>query len=350
MIRESIGKLVEELDLSHQEAFDAMAEIISGSATDSQIGAFLTALRMKGETVAELQALAEVMKSFSIQVHPNVEGRLVDTCGTGGDHLKTFNISTTSAFVVAGAGVYVAKHGNRSVTSKCGSADVLEELGLNLDTSPEQVEESIENVGIGFLFAPKFHPAMKRVAPPRKEIGVRTVFNILGPITNPANASAQLIGVYSEDLVEKIAYSMKELGCIAGAVVHGLDGIDEISTIGKTKIAWLTRGAVKTSVKVPSDFSVPAARIEDLEASTKTENAKTTVKILLGMNGPKRDVVLVNASVGILLGGLTSNLEEAMELAQRSIDDGQAFRKLEGLIKASGGSTSKLKELESEID
>jgi len=350
MIRESIGKLVEGLDLSHQEAFDAMTEIISGSATDSQIGAFLTALRMKGETVAELQAMAEVMKSFSIQIHSKIKGRLVDTCGTGGDRLKTFNISTTSAFVVAGAGVYVAKHGNRSVTSKCGSADVLEELGLNLDTSPEQVEESIESVGIGFLFAPKFHPAMKRVATPRKEIGVRTIFNILGPITNPANASAQLIGVYDENLVEKIVYSIKGLGCEAGAVVHGLDGIDEISTVGKTKIAWLTQGTVKTSVKVPSDFGVPAARIEDLEASTKTENARTTVKILLGMNGPKRDVVLVNAAVGILLGGIASNLEEAMELARRSIDDGQAFRKLEGLIKASGGSVSKLRELGSEID
>jgi anthranilate phosphoribosyltransferase len=350
MIKESIAKLVVGSGLSHQEAFDTMTEIISGSATDSQIGAFLTALRMKGETIEELQAMAQVMKNFAIQLHPRIKGRLVDTCGTGGDRLKTFNISTTSAFVVAGAGAPVAKHGNRSVTSKCGSADVLEELGLNLDMDPELVEESIENVGIGFLFAPKFHPAMKRVVAPRREIGVRTVFNILGPMTNPANASAQLIGVYDENLVEKIAHAMKGLGCEAGAIVHGLDGLDEISTIGKTKIAWLTEGTVEVSVKTPSEFGVKTAKIENLQASTTSENAKATVKILLGMNGPKRDVVLVNAAAGILLGGKADSLEDAMESARRSIDNGQALRKLEGLIKTSGGSLSKLKELESEVD
>ena len=350
MIRESIGNLVEGSHLSHQEAFAAMTEIISGSATDTQIGAFLTALAMKGETVEELQAMAEVMKDFSVQIHPQVKGRLVDTCGTGGDRLKTFNISTTSAFVVAGAGVSVAKHGNRSVTSKCGSADVLEELGLNLDMNHKQVEESIENVGIGFLFAPKFHPAMKRVATPRKEIGVRTIFNLLGPITNPANASAQLIGVYDERLVEKIAYTLKGLGCEAGAIVHGLDGIDEISTIGKTKIAWLKDQTVKVSTCTPPEFGVKVAKIEDLQASTTSDNAKTTTRILLGMKGPKRDIVLVNAAVGILVGGLAENLEDAMELARRSIDDGAALRKLEGMIKSSGGSLSKLRELENDID
>jgi len=350
MIRESIGKLVEGRDLSGKEAFEAMTEIISGLATDSQIGAFLAALRVKGETVEELQAMAQVMKSVSIQLHPQINGRLVDTCGTGGDRLKTFNISTTSAFVVAGTGVHVAKHGNRSVTSKCGSADVLEELGLNLEMNAEQVKESIENVGVGFLFAPRFHPAMKRVSAPRKEIGARTVFNILGPMTNPANASAQLIGVYDQNLVEKVAHSMRGLGCEEGMVVYGLDGIDEISTIGKTRIAWVTQGTVRVSVKAPSDFGVKTAKIEDLEGSTTSENAKMTVKILLGMNGPKRDVVLVNAAAAILLGGTGDSLEDAMELARRSIDDGHAIRKLEDLIKASGGSLSRLRELESEID
>ncbi len=350
MIRESISKLVEGFDLSYQEAFDTMTEIISGSATDSQIGSFLTALRMKGETVEELQAMARVMKNYAVQVYPQIKGRLVDTCGTGGDRLKTFNISTTSAFVVAGAGVAVAKHGNRSVTSKCGSADVLEEIGLNLDMTAEQVKESIENTGIGFLFAPKFHPAMKRVVGPRKEIGVRTVFNILGPITNPAHASAQLIGVYDQKLVEKMAHTLKGLGCEAAAVVHGLDGIDEISTVGKTKIALLAEGTVNVTVKSPSDFGVPTAKIEDLKASSTAENAKTTVKILHGMNGPKRDAVLVNAAAGIMLGEATNDIKEAMELARRSIDNGHALRKLEGLIKASGGALSKLKELELEID
>jgi anthranilate phosphoribosyltransferase len=346
MIRESIGNLVEGSHLSHEDAFAAMTEIISGSATDTQIGAFLTALSIKGETVEELQAMAEVMKSFSVQIHPRVKGRLVDTCGTGGDRLKTFNISTTSAFVVAGAGVPVAKHGNRSVTSKCGSADVLEALGLNLDMNHKQVEESIENVGIGFLFAPKFHPAMKHVAMPRKEIGIRTVFNILGPITNPANASAQLVGVYDERLVEKIAHTLKGLGCEAGAIVHGLDGMDEISTIGKTKIAWLKDETVKVATHTPSEFGVEVAKIEDLQVSTASENAKTTVRILLGTKGPKRDIVLVNAAVGILVGGLAGNLEDAMVLARRSIDDGAALQKLEGTIRSSGGSLSRLRELE----
>jgi anthranilate phosphoribosyltransferase len=350
MIRESIGKLVEGSDLSYQEAFDTMTEIISGSATDSQIGSFLTALRMKGETVEELQAMARVMKNYAVQVNPRIKGRLVDTCGTGGDCLKTFNISTTSAFVVAGAGVAVAKHGNRSVTSRCGSADVLEEIGLNLDMTPEQVKESIENTGIGFLFAPKFHPAMKRVVGPRKEIGVGTVFNILGPITNPARASAQLIGVYDQKLVEKMAQTLKGLGCEAAAIVHGLDGIDEISTVGKTKIALLKEGTVNVTVMSPSDFGIDIAKIDDLKASSAAENAKTTIKILRGMNGPKRDAVLVNAATGIMLGGATDDIKEAMELARRSIDNGYALRKLEGLIKASGASLSKLRELESEID
>jgi len=326
-----------------------MKETISGKATSAQIAAFLTALRMKGETVEEITAFAGVMKEYCLRINPHVEGRLVDTCGTGGDKIKTFNISTTAAFVVAGAGVAVAKHGNRSVTSKSGSADVLERLGLNLSIEPEAVERAVEKMGIGFMFAPAFHPAMKFAIGPRRELGIRTVFNVLGPLTNPADANAQLLGVYDRKLTEPLAHVLKNLGCEEAMVVHGLDGLDEISTIGKTAISWLKENEVTTIETVPKDFGVKLVRPDDVKGTTPDESAEITFKILNGRcdtNDPKREIVLVNGVAGIILGGKAENFSYGMELARESIDSGGAYKKLKALVKTSNGDLSKLEELE----
>jgi len=346
MIREGIQKLIEGSDLISEEAHGIMKEIMSGNATDAQIASFLTALRMKGETVEEITAFATVMREFCYRIHPKVNGRLVDTCGTGGDKVKTFNVSTIAAFVVAGSGVAVAKHGNRSVTSKCGSADLLEKLGFNLNQDPKAVEKSIEEVGVGFMFAPAFHPAMKYAVGPRREIGVRTVFNVLGPLTNPANASAQLLGVYSEELVEPLANVLKNLGCEEAMVVHGLEGLDEISTIGKTRIAWLREGEVKVKETTPEDFSIAPARLEDIMGTTPEESVEITFRILSGYSGPKMDIVLVNSAAGIIVGGKADDFSYGMELARRSIESGAAYEKLKMLIKACNGDSLKLEELE----
>lgn len=353
MIRECIRKIVEGNDLTHEESYELMKEIMSGNATQAQISAFLTALRMKGETVEEITAFTTAMKEFCHQIHPKIHGRLVDTCGTGGDRVKTFNISTTAAFAVAGTGIAVAKHGNRSVTSKSGSADVLEKLGLNLSVKPHVVEETIEKVGIGFMFAPAFHPAMKHAIGPRKEIGVRTVFNVLGPLTNPANANAQVIGVYNRGLIEKIAYVLKCLDCEEAMVVHGLDGLDEISTIGRTAIAWLREGEVETLEITPRDFGLKPATPEDIRGATPEENAEITFKILNGHceNGdPKKDIVLVNAAAGIIVGGKADGFSCGMEAARESIESGAAYEKLKALIKLCNGNLSRLEELESKYD
>jgi anthranilate phosphoribosyltransferase len=336
MIQESIKKLVKGADLTHEESTSAMKKIMSGEATNSQIGAFLTALRMKGETTKEIIAFTEVMKNYCNTIHPKVKGRLVDTCGTGGDVIKTFNISTTAAFVVAGANISVAKHGNRSVTSKCGSADVLESLGLNLHIDANKVEKAIEQVGVGFMFAPTFHPAMKYVIGPRKELGIRTVFNILGPLTNPANANAQLLGVYDPKLTEPLAYSLKGLDCEEAMVVHGLDGLDEISTIGKTRISWLKNRKVST-------------RIEDIKGNSPEESARITFEILYGSIGaldPRREIVQVNGAAAIIIAGKADDFEGALEVAKESIDSGNAYHKLKELIRFSGGKLTKLEQLE----
>ncbi len=327
-----------------------MKEIMSGKATNAQIAAFLAALRMKGETVEEITAFAEVMKDHCHTIHPCVEGRLIDTCGTGGDRIKTFNISTTAAFVVAGAGVPVAKHGNRSVTSRSGSADVLERFGFNISMEPENVERAIKEVGIGFMFAPVFHPAMKFAVGPRREVGIRTVFNVLGPLTNPANANAQLLGVYDRRLTEPLAYALKNLGCKEAMVVHGLDGLDEISTIGKTAISWLKENEVTTIETIPKDFGVKLAGINDIEGTTPEKSAEITFKILNGIydtDDPKREIVLVNGAAGIIVGGKAEDFSYGMELARESIDSGAAYRKLKTLINFSDGDLSKLEELES---
>jgi anthranilate phosphoribosyltransferase len=328
-----------------------MEEIMSGQATNAQIAAFLTALRMKGETVEELVSFSEVMREHCRIIHPKVEGRLLDTCGTGGDRVKTFNVSTAAAFVIAGAGVAVAKHGNRSVTSKSGSADMLEKLGLNLSMQPEDVKKAIEQVGIGFMFAPEFHPAMKYAIAPRKEMGIRTIFNLLGPLTNPAGAEAQLLGVYDAKLTEPVAYALKSLGCQEAFVVHGLDGLDEISTLGSTVISTLKNGDVTTKEVHPEDFGVKQASIKKLEGGTPEENAKVLFRILSGdclKSDAKADIVLVNSTAGLVLGGKAEDFKKGMELARESICSGAAYMKLKELIRFSGGSLERLEELERE--
>ena len=349
MIREGIQKLIEGTDLTYEESGVIMNEVMSGKATSSQTAAFLTALRMKGEVVDEIIAFASVMRSHGRQIHPKVHGRLVDIVGTGGDKIKTFNISTTAAFVIAGAGVPVAKHGNRAVTSKSGSADVLEKLGLNLSMEPQAIEGIIEQVGVGFMFAPAFHPAMKYAAEPRKEIGIRTVFNILGPLTNPASASAQMIGVYDAKLVEPMAYALQKLGCQEAIIAHGLDGLDEISTVGKTLIAHLKDGTVTVKEYSPSDFGLKPALPSDLQCSSAEDSAQTLFNILNGKDKTaKTDIVLVNAAAGIIVGGKASDFKEAIKLAQESITSGAAYGKLKAMVKASGGNLSKLEEFESQ--
>jgi len=350
MIREGIQKLIDGANLTYEESREVMIEVMTGKATNAQIAALLTALRMKGETVEELIAFAEIMREHCCRIHPRINGRLLDTCGTGGDRIKTFNISTTAAFVVAGAGVAVAKHGNRSVTSQSGSADVLERLGLNLNMEHEVVQNTIEQVGIGFMFAPAFHPAMKYAISPRKEIGIRTVFNVLGPLTNPACANAQLLGVYDPKLAAPIAHALHKLGCEEAMVVHGLEGLDEISTVGKTAISWLKEGEVITIETAPENFGVEQAGIEAIKGTTPEESAEILFKILNGHSAtddPKRDIVLVNSAAGIIVGGEAEDFGYGMEVARKSIDSGAAYKKLKALIKASDGNLAKLEELES---
>jgi len=349
MIREGIQKLIEGSNLTYEESGAIMTEVMSGKATSSQTAAFLTALRMKGEAVEEIIAFAAVMKSHCRLIHPKVQGRLVDIVGTGGDKIKTFNVSTTAAFVIAGAGIPVAKHGNRAVTSNSGSADVLEKIGLNLVLEPQAVEDIIEQVGVGFMFAPAFHPAMKYAAGPRKEIGIRTVFNILGPLTNPASASAQILGVYDAKLVEPMAYALQKLGCKEAIVAHGLDGLDEISTVGKTVVAHLKYGIVTVKTYEPADFGLKSALPSELQCGSAEESAQTLFRILKGQDmTAKADIVLVNAAAGIIVGGKASDFKEAIALAQKSIASGAAYGKLKAMVKASGGDLSKLEEYESQ--
>lgn len=350
LIRDCIQKLVERRNLLYEEAQEAMKEIMSGQATDVQIATFLTALRMKGETPDEIAALTTTLKTFCHRIHPTVRGRLVDTCGTGGGRIKTFNISTTAAFVVAGAGIAVAKHGNRSFTSKSGSADVLERLGFNLTVDPETVKQTIEDVGIGFMFAPIFHPAMKYATESRRAMGIRTVFNILGPLSNPADADSQLLGVYTHELVTPLAHALKRLGCREAMVVHGLDGLDEISTIGRTLLAWLRDDEIQTVEMMPQDFGLQRAQLAELQGATPEENAEITFRILTGRDyhdDPKRDIVLINAAAGIIVGGKADVFDEGLELARESINSGKAYTRLKMLVKASKGDPSRLERLES---
>jgi anthranilate phosphoribosyltransferase len=333
MIKDSIKKVIDCKNLTREEAALTMDTIMRGDATPSQIAAFITALRMKGETVDEITGCAEKMREHAINITPH-QKNLVDTCGTGGDISGTFNISTVSAFVVAGAGVPVAKHGNRSVSSKCGSADVLEALGVKIDIEPKKVEECISKVGIGFIFAPKFHKAMKFAMPSRKEIGIRTVFNILGPLTNPARATAQVLGVFSPNLTEMMATVLGNLGVKHALVVHGMDGLDEISISNKTKVSHLEKGRVETFFIKPENVGMHKGKKEDILGGSINENVKIAYDVLKGEEkGAKRDIVLLNAAAAIHAGGKAKNIKEGIKLAAESIDSGAAYRKLEELIK-----------------
>jgi len=333
MIEKAIKDIVERKDLSEKEASEVMNDIMSGKATDAQISAFLVAMRMKGEKYTEITGFARSMREKSIKISPDVKG-LVDTCGTGGDRIKTFNISTASMFVIAGTGIPIAKHGNRSVTSKAGSADVLEALGVNIHRKPKEVERMIEKIGIGFMFAPQFHPAMKYAMPVRKTLKIRTVFNLLGPLTNPAGAKNQVIGVYAPEFLKKIAYSLKELGTEHSFVVHG-DGMDEITTLGKTIVAEIKEDIVFYEYS-PEDFGIKRSRLKDLAGLNAEENARIIYDILNGKKGPKRDIVIANAALGIIAGGKAENIKEAVRIAEDSIDSGKAFEKLEKFVKESG--------------
>jgi anthranilate synthase/phosphoribosyltransferase len=332
-IQEAIAKVMERQDLSEAEAEAAMAQIMEGQATPAQIGAFLTALRMKGEAISEIAGCARAMRRSALPVQPRRTETLVDTCGTGGDGAGTFNISTTAAFVVAGAGQPVAKHGNRSVSSKCGSADVLEALGVNLDLTPDQVAACVDEVGIGFLFAPKLHPAMKHAIGPRRELGVRTIFNLLGPLTNPAGAAAQVLGVYDAALTEPLAHVLGALGSKAAFVVHGAGGLDELTTSGPNQVSLLRDGRVETHSFDPMELGFSRARLADLRGGDAQENAAISRGILSGtQNGARRDVVLLNAAAALVASGQTRTLPEGVRLAQHSLDSGAARRVLDHLV------------------
>ena len=330
-IREAIERLVNGISLSEAETVDVMNQIMTGEASPLQVAAFLTALRMKGENVDEITGAARVMREKAHRV--NVAGKTVlDTCGTGGDQKGTFNISTTTAFVLAGAGVNVAKHGNRSVSSQSGSADVLGALGVKVDAPKERVEQCIAEIGIGFLFAPLLHEAMKYAVQPRREIGIRTIFNILGPLTNPAMATHQLIGIYSSEMVEMIARVLRNLGSARAMVVHGLEGLDEISLCGPTKIAELRDGEVKEYVIEPEQFSVKRCRLEELHGGNPQESAVILRAVLDGKKGPPRDVVVLNGGAALYISGNAATIPDGMKLAAESIDSGNARKKLAQLI------------------
>jgi len=330
LIKKAIAQIVEGRDLTERQAATIMTEIMDGKATTAQIASFLTALRMKGETVPELTGCARVMREKALTIEIDPVG-LIDTCGTGGDQANTFNISTTAAFVVAGVGLRVAKHGNRSVSSSCGSADLLEALGITINLEPERVEKSIRQIGIGFLFAPQFHQAMKYAAGPRQEMGIRTIFNILGPLTNPAGATAQLIGVYKEELTGILAKVLRNLGCQRAFVVHGKDGLDEISITAPTVIAELNHKNVKVYAIEPKDFGLPRRTLEEIKGGDISKNVQITLSVLAGEKGPAREIVLLNAAAAIVAGGKAASLSEGISLAAKSIDSGAAYKKLEAL-------------------
>ena len=334
MIKEAINSLVSGKSLTFGEAEVVMEEIMSGGATPAQIAAFVTSLRIKGETVDEIAGLASVMRAMAVPVI--VKSPVVDTCGTGGDGSSSFNISTAAAFVVAGAGLKVAKHGNRAMSSQCGSADVLEALGVKIDLGAEAVAECIETVGIGFMFAPIFHPAMKHAAAPRREIGIRTVFNVLGPLTNPARAEFQVIGVPSEELGGKIAAVLHRLGTKHALVVHGRDGMDELSTGGSSLVWEVTEAGVSPPYVVsPQPFGFKEAEMTEIKGGTAEDNAAILRRILDGEKGSLRDVVVMNAAAALVAGGSAHDLKEGARLAEEAIDNGQAREKLEKLIKFS---------------
>lgn len=330
MFRENLKKIIQGENLGETEMSQMITEIFSGNITDAQIGAFMAALATKGETFEELAGAARAMrrKAVRIQVSAPI---VVDTCGTGGDASQTFNISTTTAFVVAGCGITVAKHGNRSISSKCGSADLLETMGVKIDINPEIVEEAIQEIGIGFLFAPLYHGAMRHAAKARKELGVRSIFNMLGPLTNPAGANCQLLGVYAPELTEMFANALRLLGTKRAFVVHGHDGLDEISVCAPTRISELNDGLIRTYDITPEQFFGSQANPEAIIGGNPEMNAEITRKIFNGEKCPKRNVVLINASAALVAAGKAKDFEEGISLAKSSIDSGAAAAKLDRL-------------------
>jgi len=344
MIKKAIAKVVERENLTEPEMIEVMDQIMSGEATPAQTAAFITALRMKGETVEEVTGAARVMRDRAthIRVDRNILDldredinldleTILDTCGTGGSGTNTFNVSTTVAFVISACGVKVAKHGNRSVSSTCGSADVLEALGVNLDVTPKTVERCIGDIGIGFLFAPALHGAMKNAIGPRREIGIRTIFNILGPLTNPAGAQCQVLGVYREELTEKLAQVLRKLGCRRGFVVHGLDGMDEITLTTETRIAEVTPAGVNSRLFSPEELGLPRCSMAELRGGDAAANAAIVRGVLSGEKGPKRDIVLLNAAFGLVAAGKADDPAEGMRMAADAIDSGLAMEQLKKL-------------------
>jgi anthranilate phosphoribosyltransferase len=345
MIRKAIAKVVEREDLTEGEMIEVMNQIMSGECTPAQIGAFITALRMKGETVEEIAGAARVMRERATPIRVGRGGvdidrddinidqeTILDVVGTGGDSTNTFNVSTTVAFVVSACGVKVAKHGNRSVSSLCGSADVLEKLGINLDVLPETVERCIAEIGIGFLFAPALHGAMKHAIGPRREIGIRTIFNILGPLTNPAGADCQVMGVYRADLVEKLAGVLHRLGCKHGFVVNGSDGMDEMTLTGETLVAEVTPAGVSLSTVAPEQLGLLRCDIAALKGGDAAANAEIVKAVLKGEKGPRRDIVLLNAAYALVAAGKSATPAEGMTLAAEAIDSGRALKQVERLV------------------
>lgn len=331
MIKEAIKKAVARHDLTQNEMETVMNGIMQGEVTPAQIAAFITALRMKGEKVAEITGGARVMRQMVTKVKTK-HLFAVDTCGTGGDGAHTFNISTIAAFVAAGAGVVIAKHGNRSVSSKCGSADLLQELGVNIEAPLVVVERCLDEIGIGFLYAPLLHKAMKYAIGPRKEIGIRTIFNILGPLTNPAGAQAQVLGVYDPKLTSVMAQVLGNLGCKEAWVIHGSDGLDEVTTTGETKASrWLVDKVNELIIK-PGDYGIPIAKKTDLSGGDVKVNATIAQRILAGEKGPQRDIVLLNAALAIVCSGQVKDLNQGIKKAAESIDTGKAEEKLRELI------------------
>ncbi|TLY35679.1 MAG: anthranilate phosphoribosyltransferase [Nitrospirae bacterium] len=332
MMKEAIGKLIDGQGLTEAEAEAAMLEIMDGLATPAQIGSYVTALRMKGETVEEITGSARAMRARATRIRPN-DPIIVDTCGTGGDGAGTFNVSTTVAFVLAGAGITVAKHGNRAVSSRAGSADILARLGVRIDLPPKDVEECIGEIGMGFLYAPLFHAAMKHALGPRQELGVRTIFNLLGPLTNPAGACIQVLGVYDQGLTDILAKVLMKLGSRHCYVVHGMDGLDEITLTDRTRISEGKGGRITNYFIEPCDFGFQRVRLKDLSGGDAEENAAITRDILEGREGPRQQLVLLNAAPALVACGKATTLQEGVEVARGVIRSGAAMQKLERLIK-----------------
>ncbi|MFN3814331.1 MAG: anthranilate phosphoribosyltransferase [Aquificaceae bacterium] len=334
-MKEFLQKVSDFENLTESEIKDVIKDIVEGRATDAQIGAFIMGLKMKGESVEEISGAAKLFRELANKVEVSKSEELVDTCGTGGDRSGTFNVSTVTAFVLSGAGVKIAKHGNRSVSSRSGSADLLEYMGAKIDLGPQQVKTMIEELGIGFMFAPIYHPAMKRVVGPRKEVGIRSLFNLLGPLSNPAGARKQLIGVFSEKLVDKMAHALKSIGVISAIVVHGKDGLDEVSVSSPTLIAQMEKGEVTLYEFVPEDVGFKRYPLEYICVSGVEESAKIALSVLKGEPSPAYYMVLLNSMFGMIVSGKTEDRKTALDMAKESIHSGKAYEKLQKFVEFS---------------